>query len=43
MLLGTEAVVALTDVAGLDREEVLDVPGWTATTLAAAAVAAGRR
>jgi len=43
LLLGVEAVVALTDIAQLDREEALDVLAWTAETLvrAAARSAAG--
>jgi AcrR family transcriptional regulator len=37
LLLGVEAVVALTDIAELDREEALDVLAWTAETLVRAA------
>lgn len=45
LLLGVEPVVALTDIAHLDREETLDVLAWTAETLvrAAAGSAAGDR
>lgn len=43
LILGGEAVVALTDIAELDRQEALDVLAWTAETLvrAAAKSAAG--
>lgn len=37
LLLGVEAVVALTDIAQLDRDEALDVLAWTAETLVSAA------
>ena len=33
LAMGIEAVVALTDIAGLDRDEALDVLAWTAESL----------
>ena len=43
LLLGVEAVVALTDIAQLDREEALDVLAWTAETLVRAAAGSAAR
>jgi hypothetical protein len=38
LVLGIDAIVVLTDVAGLDRDDALDVLEWVARTLVAAAL-----
>lgn len=40
MLLGSEAVVALTDIAGLNHEQTIDVLSWSAATLVTAVTSA---
>jgi AcrR family transcriptional regulator len=39
LVVGVDAIVVLTDIAGLDRAEALDVLEWVATTLVAASLA----
>jgi len=43
LVLGIDPIIALTDIAGLDRAEALDVLGWVAATLVEAAVNQSQR
>lgn len=43
LLLGIDPIIVLTDVAGLDRAEALDVLEWAAATLVEAALKAARQ
>lgn len=42
LVLGIDPIIALTDVAGLDRAEALDVLEWVAATLVQAALREGQ-
>jgi AcrR family transcriptional regulator len=43
LVLGVDAIIVLTDIAGLDRDQVLDVLEWAAVTLVRAAMSGGPR
>ena len=41
LVLGIDPIIELTDVAGLDRAEALDILAWVAATLVRASLAGG--